>query len=413
MGGGLLSEELQAKVTRCVADIEVADLVALDFEFTGLFLDTGQRGRALTLEEQFTKCVESIPSFLPIQLGVCCARHRPETGVWELRAHELNLWPQDRRIFSADLQSLRFLRSHGFDFNSFLEKAHLYARLPPIDDENKKNGRPVILSGASRVISALRESRPPLIFHNALLDLLHLHDKFIGDVPPAIADFGDAWCSNFPLLFDTRYIAQEGRWQVLKTASGLSLEALHQHLRGSSGSVVFEHLGSLAANSPAHGSAAQDAQLTAEVFITMMGLWVRNEDDSRERGQGPKRRRKGRGFEAEEAKASSAQPEVAEDASGAAAGDASKGEEAGQDDGWTVVKSSRKRPLTSQGGFTPAMLESHPVCRRFHNRIAVMGAPPGFLDLGRLPTLQAPAEPASCAEAQRDEEAEAPVAVAA
>eukprot|EP00971_Amphidinium_carterae_P121288 2402065-Amphidinium_carterae.1 len=36
-------------------------------------------------------------------------------------------------VFCADLNSLRFLRTHGFDFNAYFESAHWHTRLPPVD----------------------------------------------------------------------------------------------------------------------------------------------------------------------------------------------------------------------------------------------------------------------------------------
>mmetsp|Transcript_12932 Transcript_12932/g.14634 ORF Transcript_12932/g.14634 Transcript_12932/m.14634 type:complete len:141 (-) Transcript_12932:38-460(-) len=137
MGGGQDDSQQSEAVAQCVSDIETADFVALDLEFSGLFLKVEREKRILSVEETYEKSAESIPEFLPLQLGVCCARKQPDSGSWELRSHEFNLWPQERRIFTADLQSLRFLRSHGFDFNAFFQQAHKYARLPPADADQR------------------------------------------------------------------------------------------------------------------------------------------------------------------------------------------------------------------------------------------------------------------------------------
>lgn len=149
--------------------------------------------------------------------------------------------------------------------------------------------------------------------------------------------FGKAWLEQFPLSFDTRLIAQEGRLQVFRLSGGLSLEELHTHLRsfapGGPPALQLERAGPLEGSLTAHGSAGKDALLTAEVFLYEMDLWLRNdtglgdEDDT-----GRKRRRK-------------------EDAKVAA--------------------------LSS-----PTLLETHDVCRRFHNRLAIVGAAPGSLLLG-------------------------------
>lgn len=381
MGGGP-DEALQGEaVARCASDIESADFVALDLEFSGLFLKTERDKRILSLEDLYDKCAESIPEFLPLQLGICCARKQQEGGLWELRSHEFNLWPQERRIFTADLQSLRFLRSHGFDFNAFFHQAFKYNRLPPADMDQGAMMRRLPPTHATRIMAALRKSRAPLVFHNAMLDLMHLHDKFVGDLPDEYKEFGESWTTHFPLLFDTRLIAHEGKYSVLRHAGGLSLEELHKHLSGLPDlPVKFERGGPLGTGSAAHGSSGHDAILTAEVFVMAMDMWLRAD------ASGSNKRRK--------KAAPSAGTEPAAEAAGTAAGDAAT---AGDNDGWTVV--GRKRPLEASGAAvdaataglaSPSLLESHEVCRRFHNRIAVMGAAPGVLDLGRPPGLQMP-----------------------
>jgi len=396
-----------AAVAHCVSDIEVADFVALDLEFSGLFLSTERGDRqAMTLEAYFKKCVESIPHFLPLQLGICCVRHRPKGGAgdggpWELRAHEFNLWPSDRRLFTSDLQSLRFLRAHGFDFNTFFERAHAYARLPEAASDAAGAAaaaaaiRRLAPSHASRILEALRTANVPLVVHNGLLDLLHLWDKFFGELPEKMEEFNRSWVSHFPMLFDTRLIASEGRFQVLKHAGGLSLEELHRHLLGLSRSdapqVTLERAGPLLEGGPngngaggtAHGSSAFDATLTAEVFLMEMDLWIRSADGSGGGSSGSAGSRKRR--------------KVAEAGSAADAAAAPGAETDGGDaGGWTVVGGGGgggKRHLEDgsgkargAGGLTsPAQLETHRACKRFHNRLAVVGASPGFIDLGPPP----------------------------
>lgn len=383
MGKGLIEAQALA-VLQCVSDIEVADFVALDFEFSGLFLTPERERRILSLDDYYDKCSESVPEFLALQLGVCCARKSQDgSGAWELRSHEFNLWPQDRRIFNLDLQSLRFLRSHGFDFNEFFAQAHNYRRLPALDASNGNTATKLPASHASTVVAALRRCRVPLIFHNAMLDLLHMHDKFIGDLPDERKEFAEAWIGSFPLLFDTRLLAQEGKFKVLRYAgSSLSLEDLHKHLLALPNMPVrFVHQGPLGTDRTAHGSAGHDARLTAEVFTMAMDAWLRADAA----GVGKKRRTAA-------AKAAPAAAAVAEP-DGVAAQSACSTPVASDDDtgGWTVVGQKRKGLMPENGavGLTSAdLLESHEVCRRFQNRIAIVGAMPDSWDLGRPVGLQ-------------------------
>lgn len=117
------------------------------------------------------------------------------------------------------------------------------------------------------------------------------------------------------------------------------------------------------AKGTAHGSSAFDAMLTAEVFLMEVDRWIRSADG----GASRKRRRK----------------------STQAAPDAEDGEGA-----WTTVGAGRGDD-GCVGLASPAYLESHAVCRRFQNRLAIVAASPGFIDLGRPSGLSAaaPAHP--------------------
>lgn len=393
---------------QCISDIEVADFVALDFEFSGLFVNVTDR-RQLSIDEYFQKCIKSIPQFLPVQIGICCVLHKrglPE-GEWELRTHELNLWPQDRRIFCSDLQSLKFLRSHGFDFNTFLETGFTYSRLPK--PEVPKNTTRQQLPYATQVMLALREAHVPIIVHNGLLDLLHLYDKFIDKLPEEREAFGNAWRCQFSLLFDTRLIAQEGRFQVLKVPGGLSVEDLHRQLTGlTTMHTRFQKGGPLGDSKGAHGSSGVDARMTAEVFLMEMEVWLRKEGSAKKR-----RRRAGSAADSEvdgaskstsvdvtpataEGAVSSSAPVLDQEGKSASGSDVNSKPAANDkpaadnaEEGWTVVSRKRRRDDdAAECGFTsPTLLESHEVCRRFHNRIAIVGASPGSMDLGRPPGL--------------------------
>lgn len=268
---GLTASSPQTKadaIEACIADIVMADFVAVDLEFSGLFLQSDRDSRPL--EVYFAKCRESIPKFLALQLGLCCGRYRPSDGVWELRAHEFNLWPhgQSSKVFCADLTSLLFLHRHGFDFNAYFRTRHKYERLPPRDAEGAEP------AGAARVIAALRAVRVPLVVHNGLLDVLHLFDKFVGDLPQSPSIFGEVWVTQFPFTFDTRHMAQEGR-HGLRYEGRLELNELHRHLHGLPCASRFERLGPLAPDRPTHGSAGQDATTTAEVFVLTLEVMMR------------------------------------------------------------------------------------------------------------------------------------------
>eukprot|EP00435_Cladocopium_sp_Y103_P063842 s876_g25.t1 len=370
----------RAAVTRCISDIEVADLVALDLEFSGLFLDTKLQRSALTFADYFAKCAESVPKFLALQLGLCCVQFRRDTATWELRTHQFDLWPQERRIFT--------------DFNVFLEKACPYKRMK-LDTKSSTGGSPT----ATHILAALRKAQVPLVVHNGLFDLLHLYDKFIADVPQDIQDFGKAWLEQFPLTFDTRFVAQEGR--------GLNLDALRSQLRGQSNLKVQRCDESNAPGSTHSGG--YDATVTAEVFLLELDIWIRfqqrkkheRQEKQASTAENPQKAENAKtpedgenatgGDEEKVKKAEKAENEgnevVVSQESGAENGQKEAKQNSGdtqencsveEEEGWSVVgQRGRKRKrgaeeTPEEKGLTcPSLLESHKICRRFHNKIAL------------------------------------------
>jgi len=272
MGSKRHRQQNHGAVKSCISDIKKSEFVALDLEFSGLFSDVaGPTGmQKLSVDTYFSKCIRSVPEFLPLQLGLCCMRRCGDYR-WELRSHEFNLWPLHRRLFNADFQSLRFLADNAFDFNAFFEHGHAYMRIPNLglpSQADTPTMAPVV-----GVVQALRSSKVTLIVHNGLLDLLHLYDKFIGELPESLTEFSKHWLEHFPLLYDTRHLAQVGRYNVMKLGSGLSLETLHEHLQSITHvHTIIDKAGPLPLNKIAHGSAGFDATLTAEVFLMEMAL---------------------------------------------------------------------------------------------------------------------------------------------
>eukprot|EP00434_Breviolum_minutum_P034882 symbB.v1.2.030878.t1/scaffold3459.1/size56318/1 len=343
-------------VSRCISDIEVADFVALDLEFSGLFLDTKRERAAMSYEDYFAKCAESVPNFLVLQLGLCCVQFQSETSTWELRTHQFDLCPQEQRIFNVDMSSLRFLRANGFDFNLFLEKAHPYRRMKLEGASTTGRHSPC----ASHILAALRKSQAPLVVHNGLLDLLHVYDKFVADLPKESQDFGKAWLEHFPLTFDTRFVAQEGRLDVFKHLGGLSLEALYSPLRGQS-ALKIEKCGEVPGGS-AH-SAGYDARVTAEVFLLELDIWIRFQKRRKQEKQAAAaesgQNAENAGHEPDAQGAQDGQGESREseqDAEGASKEETASNEIATEvakseqdEEGWSTVTRNRKRKRGADG----------------------------------------------------------------
>lgn len=64
--------------------------------------------------------------------------------------------------------------------------------------------------GFRQVIDALSEAKVPIVGHNCLVDLMHFYNKFVDSSFPAeVSDFKAALLKQFPLIFDTKYLAKQ------------------------------------------------------------------------------------------------------------------------------------------------------------------------------------------------------------
>eukprot|EP00397_Hematodinium_sp_SG-2012_P048226 GEMP01055169.1.p1 GENE.GEMP01055169.1~~GEMP01055169.1.p1 ORF type:complete len:283 (+),score=50.52 GEMP01055169.1:138-986(+) len=246
------AEEIRA----CIADIQKADWVAIDLEFSGLFTEK-PRSSHRSLSEYFSHCVESVTTFSCLQIGFCCSLGGRYT------VHEFYCAP--RQQFQIDLNSLRFLRRHKFDVNEFMDKCML------CDPVGKSRA-----GGITEVIEALIERKCALVFHHGLFDVLHIASAFLGDIEDmGLDDFLEFWKEKVPNpIFDTRYLAQEGKLTVLRHAGGLGLQDLHRSLTKNNGP-----------KGEAHAS-GKDALMTAELFAAEMDRYMehlRNKSKKRQR----------------------------------------------------------------------------------------------------------------------------------
>mmetsp|Transcript_16331 Transcript_16331/g.28609 ORF Transcript_16331/g.28609 Transcript_16331/m.28609 type:complete len:564 (+) Transcript_16331:72-1763(+) len=233
MGGGSVPCEPGEEPARCVADVEEADFVTLRLdtaEDPSLLKSNGKLG----LEDVYANHVKgfrgSQESPLPLRLGLCCAIWRDSQRHWELRSHELGLWPGSVLEMPAEV-----LRARWQAAGCGQKEGPLVSRWA---------GQ---LAESTRwVLAALHAKRAPLVVHDGLTDLLQLYDKFAGDLPAGHLEFGRAWMEKFPVILDTRLIAEQDevqndtsipadtpaalmKWRCMP-GSGGGLAELHKHL---------------------------------------------------------------------------------------------------------------------------------------------------------------------------------------
>ncbi|CAK9206078.1 unnamed protein product [Sphagnum jensenii] len=74
------------------------------------------------------------------------------------------------------------------------------------EERQSLEGRVSEAVGFRKVIDAISESGLPVIGHNCILDMLHLHSKFMTPLPSSAAQFCSSLQSLFPCIVDTKYL---------------------------------------------------------------------------------------------------------------------------------------------------------------------------------------------------------------
>lgn len=239
-------------VDSVINDIKRAEFVALDLEFSGLFKTSAHHH---VFQHYFKDCVESVEQFMVVQLGVCpvwrSSTHGHEqsaetdgdqSDVWHLAPYNFHVFPSSRQIFSADSSTFSWLLDNGFSFRDWIQKGFDYARMALLQNLSLYTSSSRFISnvqqaaeeGLQRIISTIVDYEKPIVVHNGLLDILHIHDKFIDTLPVFATEFCSEWMRIFSGgVYDTKHIATSGKYSVMQLASdsGTILAPLFTHLR--------------------------------------------------------------------------------------------------------------------------------------------------------------------------------------
>lgn len=259
----------------CVADIELADFIAVRLESSGTPGDATLTGSLLELEQHFQACLAGARARLPLRLGLCCGRWCSEAGHWELRAHDVDLWPGCCLEMTSDMLARRV--SH--------------AQVPPSPDATPASRKMAsrwtaqLACSAQWVFAALHSARVPVVFHDGLLDMLWLFELFVGEAPSSHGEFGRAWIDVFPVVFDTAFIAAAAHalpkecLDVEPERRGEELHAGTPEMRKRPRGAAFKELGPYTHRAGSTkfglrggiGCTARAAMATAEAFLTHLG----------------------------------------------------------------------------------------------------------------------------------------------
>lgn len=198
--------------------IKTATFVAIDTELSGL----GERKlmMAKEIENRYKGTVESAKSRSIISLGLSCfrlinvaAKSGPSGGgdpekedtkkteaSWRFLVQTFNIVTLCQEDYIVEPAAVQFLVGHGFDFNRQYEKGIPYYRgCDRTGKEEKISLRWLFVE--------LVKSKVPVVFHNAMVDLMFLYQNLYTNLPPSSASFLADLTEMFPSgIFDTKYI---------------------------------------------------------------------------------------------------------------------------------------------------------------------------------------------------------------
>lgn len=78
---------------------------------------------------------------------------------------------------------------------------------PPIPMTGGESG--AIANRFHELINTLRTRRTVVVGHNVFLDLIYFYSCFFGPLPDRVDDFQNLIAQLFPLVFDTKYLADK------------------------------------------------------------------------------------------------------------------------------------------------------------------------------------------------------------
>lgn len=116
---------------------------------------------------------------------------------FEVLTFNLTMFCQDEYV--VEPSALRFLISHGFDFNKQISDGIHYRRGPP----------PPEASPLHDLFRVILSSKKPIVLHNGFVDLVFLYQHLHGNLPRSFQDFvADLTVMFTGGIVDTKYIAE-------------------------------------------------------------------------------------------------------------------------------------------------------------------------------------------------------------
>uniref|UniRef100_A0A3B0MWX5 CAF1 family ribonuclease, putative n=1 Tax=Theileria annulata TaxID=5874 RepID=A0A3B0MWX5_THEAN len=177
------SEAQNSDLDSILDRIPNSKFIVIDCEFSGI----NPKSKSIrTLDDYLMSLKEDAEEYALLQIGFCLAMNskNPEEELWQLYPYSFYTLSSEitNTIFLND--SMKWLRDNGFSLDKWIDQGLDFKRLGGrysnsggyITKRNRSNQ-------LNEVIRAIIEYRIPLVFHNGMLDILHIYDKFIAQIP--------------------------------------------------------------------------------------------------------------------------------------------------------------------------------------------------------------------------------------
>ncbi|KAL7642077.1 UNVERIFIED_CONTAM: hypothetical protein RMT77_007951 [Armadillidium vulgare] len=195
--------------------ISESSFVALDCELSGL--GSKSKLNSPMIDVRYTNIKEITKEYSIVSLGISCFKclfcSQLNTSFDDgndglVKSHSylvqtFNIFTLCSQKYTVEMKGLKFLLSHGFDFNKQYAHGLQYER-----GEDKEIGENSPLS-VKKLFHCIIQHQKPIVLHNGFLDLMFLYQSFYTELPRNIESFAADLFEMFPSgIYDTKYISE-------------------------------------------------------------------------------------------------------------------------------------------------------------------------------------------------------------
>nr|XP_033776702.1 poly(A)-specific ribonuclease PNLDC1 isoform X5 [Geotrypetes seraphini] len=212
----IFGSQLEEALPVLQEQIQGCDFIAIDMEFTGLHSVLPHNLKPSlfdSADDWYRKVKSSIQKFTVCQIGLSIF-FKQKSNRFLSYSYNFYLFPLTfgsvDSEFSIQATSIQFLNEFGFDFNKLLVRKVNRQRRQQLENSSldpcNRNRVLLLARGFTNIFQSIVGAKKPLVGHNMLMDLLHLHHKFYRPLPDSYSEFKKNIHTLFPVLIDTKML---------------------------------------------------------------------------------------------------------------------------------------------------------------------------------------------------------------